>query len=1632
MRKAHCRASKTSYRTRALSRLVFASVGVVLLAITPSALATPKSINGFIGGSGGINQGGLFTQPRDVAVYTGGTLTRADDKIFVAELGASDIKGSRIQRLDEHGNFEMVWGRDVVAPGFPGNTGDTYEVCTAVVTGSAGCKAAEKGQQAGMLEGLTGLAVNQATGHVYAADTANNRVQEFDLDGNFIRAWGWDVIPAGDPDDTGSGFEICTDACQAGDPGTAAGQFAGSGIVNTVAVAPAAPDDVFVADAGNRRVMQFESDGAFVRAWGWDVAPEGASGDTLSNGFEICTDACQAGQLSGGIADGKFASGSPQQLTVDSSGIVYASDTSDGDRLVRFDSNAPASAPLTPLESPGLLSDGATIGLDVRLDTGNLLAARDPSSGPTVIDEIVDPGTEPPPAGPPADVHVYSDVGQALGLAYNTVTGSVYLGVRGLFAPPTGPFTGCVPLNPSFDCHGVMALATATSPLTAELDDPADIGATTASLAASVDPGGGVASYRFQVSRDGASWNDVGEPAYADAAASIDVVRDASGLEPATLYRVRLLASKQTGISSTEEVISNERVFLTDAVAPDVSTLGPSRRTDSSVRLRGLVDPQGSATSYRFEYGLAGGSFDQHVPDSDASAGSGNEGHVVLQEVSGLQPDTAYHYRVVATNSVGTSFGDAVTFTTRSSAVLPPPPAGRAYELVSPADKVSGVGVGVWFKGPATAGEAGYGAHEGERFAVQGNLGAVLLDGEYALANDWALSERTPQGWLSKPLLSRRAHGAHPIVFIGSVSATPSLSMTAWGGTTVKLFAEMSEWRKEVAGSTLYLRDWSQGKWELFGPTEEDQGGGDGLMFASALAADGKSIAASGTLRGLAGVADSTLDAPADTRNVYLDELPGGPSDTFPGAGVRSPMNVCDDDTLIPDLLPSGKLGAQACVDAPERQSVAVDATGGTFTLAFDGQSITAIPFDAPATGAGSVQEALEDLPNLAVGDVAVTRITVGPGATDTVKPYVVRFRRQLGDVPELTADGSGLTGGLASVAVETVPVAPLVGEGGAVFPHRRAGAISSDGSRVFFVSPDPGPFAKPCFGAGATTFCPTQVYMRQGGGGADAVTRWISRTEVTQANGASADQDASLTGQAIFEGASADGDKALFSTASPLTADDPNGEGAAPVGGIVSGTPNDDSWDLYMYDLPDAPGADPADGDLTRISAGPEGGGDCNSPAGGGKASGALRFVSADGSRVYFTCAAPLDGVPVPGSGTSALPGGSPSTTDAVNLYLYDANEPLAERWQFIARLPRTSPLGSCAASATAPGLPLAPKNSQDPDITIFENVNCFHGTDDGSLVIFWTDGQLTDDDPDTTSGDVYAYDADREELVRATAPQGGIGGAYPCAPGLATPLCYGDGGFGDLGGAAPLPALGLARDPSNGSPMVFFQSRSRLIPADKDTTYDVYQWRDGELSLISSAQPNTGDAFFKGNDRTGTNVYLASRDRLSWQDRDAVLDVYSARIGDGIPEPPDTQEHCDLGPDQCQGPGQPVQPVQTDSDTPSDGNPPSAGRATLDIAAPGSKARRRAARTGRLRVRITSTAPLTVTLTARGRLGGRTKQVARATGDVGSVGSARLTLRLSKAARKRLRGGKSLRLTLRVSGDGTRPASMQIRLKR
>jgi len=103
------------------------------------------------------------------------------------------------------------------------------------------------------------------------------------------------------------------------------------------------------------------------------------------------------------------------------------------------------------------------------------------------------------------------------------------------------------------------------------------------------------------------------------------------------------------------------------AASPSVVTGGTSHVQDTSAVLNGTVNPNGSSTTYYFQWGLTSGYGDNGTPHS---AGAGTKAVAVQRTASGLIPGTTYHYRVVATNQSGTSVGADRTFKTAGH---PPP-----------------------------------------------------------------------------------------------------------------------------------------------------------------------------------------------------------------------------------------------------------------------------------------------------------------------------------------------------------------------------------------------------------------------------------------------------------------------------------------------------------------------------------------------------------------------------------------------------------------------------------------------------------------------------------------------------------------------------------------------------------------------------------------------------------------------------------------------------------------------------------------------------------------------------------------------------------------------------------------------
>jgi DNA-binding beta-propeller fold protein YncE len=178
-----------------------------------------------------------------------------------------------------------------------------------------------EGAAAGQLSEPTGVAVDDE-GNVYVAEFTNHRVSVFSRSGEFLRAFGKDVIPG----NAGTGSEVCTASCKAG---VASGQ---AGALNTPhGLAFDDADDLYVAERDNDRVSVFTPEGRFARAFGFDVDAAGGSG-----GLEVCTTSCQTAAFSteGGALFG------PVGLAFDDSGNLYVAEES-ADRISVF-SPAPA------------------------------------------------------------------------------------------------------------------------------------------------------------------------------------------------------------------------------------------------------------------------------------------------------------------------------------------------------------------------------------------------------------------------------------------------------------------------------------------------------------------------------------------------------------------------------------------------------------------------------------------------------------------------------------------------------------------------------------------------------------------------------------------------------------------------------------------------------------------------------------------------------------------------------------------------------------------------------------------------------------------------------------------------------------------------------------------------------------------------------------------------------------------------------------------------------------------------------------------------------------------------------------------------------------------------------------------
>ena len=137
-----------------------------------------------------------------------------------------------------------------------------------------------------------------------------------------------------------------------------------------------------------------------------------------------------------------------------------------------------------------------------------------------------------------------------------------------------------------------------------------------------------------------------------------NVSANISGLMANRVYHFRIVASNARGTR-----FGADRTFttLSPTGLPIVRTDAATNVASHSATLNGLLNPHGLSTSVNFQYGPTT-SYGSTTP---AQTQNGNTYRNIHANIAGLVANRVYHFRIKATNMVGTRMGSDRTFTTQ-------------------------------------------------------------------------------------------------------------------------------------------------------------------------------------------------------------------------------------------------------------------------------------------------------------------------------------------------------------------------------------------------------------------------------------------------------------------------------------------------------------------------------------------------------------------------------------------------------------------------------------------------------------------------------------------------------------------------------------------------------------------------------------------------------------------------------------------------------------------------------------------------------------------------------------------------------------------------------------------------------
>ena len=203
--------------------------------------------------------------------------------------------------------------------------------------------------------------------------------------------------------------------------------------------------------------------------------------------------------------------------------------------------------------------------------------------------------------------------------------------------------------------HGADAVFTTLAVPDVTTGSASSVTASSATLNGTVDPNGRATTFYFEYGMSTGYGSKTGSKSAGSATSAQSESVGISGLTAGRTYHFRIVAASDAGTATGKDVT------FTTSSAPAVATGDVTSIAPTSATLRASVTPNGLATNYWFEYGT---STSYGSKTATTSAGSGTGAASVSAAIKSLRPGMTYHYRIVAQNSSGKSWGGDRTFAT--------------------------------------------------------------------------------------------------------------------------------------------------------------------------------------------------------------------------------------------------------------------------------------------------------------------------------------------------------------------------------------------------------------------------------------------------------------------------------------------------------------------------------------------------------------------------------------------------------------------------------------------------------------------------------------------------------------------------------------------------------------------------------------------------------------------------------------------------------------------------------------------------------------------------------------------------------------------------------------------------------